>query len=96
MGLKNAKAKGSRNEHKSIEWLEAQGYRCTRAAASLGEWDIVAVGVTDVVLVQTKSNRWPRSEEMARLLSFHVPVGVRKEIHRWKDYARSPEVREVA
>ena len=32
----NTKAKGNRNEHRSIALLEAAGYRCTRAAASLG------------------------------------------------------------
>ena len=32
----NAKRKGTRNEHRSIEILEAAGYRCIRAAASLG------------------------------------------------------------
>jgi hypothetical protein len=36
MSLKNCKAKGSRNERRSIRLLEAAGYACTRAAASLG------------------------------------------------------------
>ena len=36
----NSKAKGSRNEHRSMALLEAAGYRCTRAAASLGAWDV--------------------------------------------------------
>ena len=31
----NAKAKGTRNEHRSMAVLEAAGYRCTRSAASL-------------------------------------------------------------
>jgi Holliday junction resolvase len=39
----NAKAKGSRNERRSIRLLEAAGYACTRAAASLGAWDIIGV-----------------------------------------------------
>ena len=38
----NAKRKGNRNEHRSIALLEAAGYRCSRSAASLGEWDIIA------------------------------------------------------
>jgi hypothetical protein len=40
----NAKGKGTRNKHRSIRILEAAGYACTRAAASLGAWDIVGVG----------------------------------------------------
>ena len=48
----NAKAKGTRNEHRSIRLLEAAGYRCCRSAASLGAWDIVGIGSCDVVLVQ--------------------------------------------
>ena len=31
--------------------LEAAGYRCTRAAASLGAWDIIGIGSVDLVLV---------------------------------------------
>jgi Holliday junction resolvase len=59
----NAKRKGNRNEHRSIALLEAAGYACTRAAASLGVFDIVGIGPSDVVLVQTKSNDWPRAVE---------------------------------
>lgn len=40
----NAKRKGTRNEHRSIRLLEAGGYACTRAAASLGVWDIIGWG----------------------------------------------------
>ena len=35
----NAKAKGTRNEHRSMHLLEAAGYVVTRAAASLGAWE---------------------------------------------------------
>jgi len=51
----NAKAKGRRNEHRSMALLEAAGYRCTRSASSLGEWDIIGIGRADVVLVQVKT-----------------------------------------
>lgn len=91
----SAKAKGTRCEHKTIALLEAAGYRCTRAAASLGEWDVIGVGSTDVVLVQTKSNRWPGSVEMETLRSFPAPPNCRKLVHRWVDYARMPDVREI-
>src|SRR5690242_6681435 len=91
----NSKRKGSRNEHRSMAILEAAGYRCTRSAASLGEWDIVALGSVDVVLVQVKTRDWPGAMERRVLEDFRVPVGVRKLIHRWRDRQRLPDVQEV-
>ena len=49
------KRKGTHNEHRSMDVLEAAGYRCTRSAASLGEWDIIGIGSQDVVLCQVKN-----------------------------------------
>jgi Holliday junction resolvase len=91
----NCKAKGNRNEHRSIRLLEAAGYACTRAAASLGVFDIIGVGSTDVVLVQVKSNSWPGTVEMETIKLFPVPQNARKLIHRWRDRQRTPDVREV-
>ena len=73
-----------------MKLLETRGYRCTRSAASLGVWDIVGIGSRDVVLVQVKSNRKPRSEEMKTLWSFDVPPGVRKILHVWVDGESNP------
>lgn len=39
----NAKAKGTRAELRCIKTLEAEGYLCTRAGASLGAFDIIAL-----------------------------------------------------
>ncbi|MBZ5574868.1 MAG: hypothetical protein LAO09_23690 [Acidobacteriia bacterium] len=61
--MRNAKAKGTRNEHRSKALLEASGYAVCRAAASLGVWDLVAVGSTDFIVVQVKSNRPPSRAE---------------------------------
>ncbi len=91
----NKKRKGNKNEHKSISLLENMGYRCTRAAASLGEWDIVAISPKDVLLVQVKSNKWPDSLEMKRLEEFKCPNCVKKLIHRWDDYKRKPKIRRI-
>lgn len=38
--MKGAKRKGTKNEHRSRLLLEAAGYAVTRAAASLGAWDL--------------------------------------------------------
>lgn len=78
-----------------MQLLEAAGYRCTRAAASLGAWDIIGVGSADIVLLQVKSNEWPRSAEMETLETFPVPPNARKLVHRWRDRKRAPDVREI-
>lgn len=91
----NAKRKGSRNEHRSMKLLESLGYCCTRAAASLGVWDIVGIGPTDIVLVQTKSNSWPDSVEMEQMRLFRCPSNCKKLVHRWKDRIKLPDVRAV-
>lgn len=69
----NAKAKGTRNEHRSMRLLEAAGYAVTRAAASLGAWDLIGVGSADVVLVQVKTRDWPGAVELKTLQAFHAP-----------------------
>lgn len=89
------KLKGTRNEHRSIDLLEAKGYRCTRAAASLGVWDIVGVGPKDIVLCQVKSNRWPGSVEMEKLQAFQAPRNCHKLVHRWCDRQPEPDVVEL-
>lgn len=91
----NAKAKGTRNEHRSIWLLEAAGYACTRAAASLGAFDIIGIGSKDVVLVQVKTRDWPGAVEMETLREFPVPPNARKLVHRWRDRERLPDVKEV-
>ncbi len=91
----NAKAKGTRNEHRSMALLEAAGYRCSRSAASLGAWDIFGIGPTDVVLVQVKTRDWPGTVEMETLESFPTPPGCKRLIHRWRDRMRLPDVKEV-
>ena len=88
--VKNCKAKGTRLELKTMKRLEAVGYKCTRAAASLGEWDVIAIGPHGTRLVQVKANRRPGSVEMEALNSFEVPPHTSKEVWVWKDRAREP------
>ena len=93
--IKNPKAKGTKREHRSMALLEAAGYRCVRAGASLGVWDIVGIGTTDVVLCQVKSRDWPGTAEMETLTDFPCAPFCRKLIHRWKDHQRLPDVKEL-
>lgn len=93
--LKNAKAKGSRNELRTMKLLEESGYVCTKAGGSLGAWDLCGIGPVDVVLVQVKSNRWPPKQEMETMRKFVIPPNVRKLVVRWRDYQKLPDVREL-
>ena len=65
--------------------LEALGYRCTRAAASLGEWDVIAIGPNDTRLIQVKCNRRPGRAEMKRMVEFKCGQRVYKELWVFKD-----------
>ena len=93
--MRNAKAKGRRNEWRTMRLLESVGYRCTRSAASLGEWDVIGVGRTDFVLVQCKSNRPPGTLERRELEEFPAPPNTKKLLHIWHDRAREPVVVEL-
>ena len=86
------KRKGTRREHASIKWLEAQGYQCTRSGGSLGMWDIVAAHPDLPTLwVQVKSNRMPGAAEMNKLRMFHS-YGDEKAVHVWRDRVKEPVV----
>ena len=91
----NAKRKGTHNEHRSIAVLEAAGYQCTRAAASLGAWDLIGIGSQDVVLCQVKTRDWPGTVEMETLCGFVAPSNCRKLVHRWRHRQRMPDVKEL-
>jgi|ERR1035437_588285 hypothetical protein len=90
-----AYAKGARREHDTMRLLEAAGYVCLRAAGSHGAFDVMAFSTNDVRLVQVKSRDWPGAVEMAALRAFPAPPNTRKEVHRWRDGVRTPDVRHV-
>lgn len=92
----NAKAKGSRAEHKSKKYLEAQGYTVTRSAASLGVFDLVGFCKSNTVLVQVKAGSARVSPaELQQMQAFQAAPFTLKLIHYWRDYAREPEVEQV-
>jgi Holliday junction resolvase len=95
MSLKNSKAKGSRNERRTMALLETAGYRCAKSGGSLGAWDVIGIGSTDFVVVQVKSNAWPGSAEMETLKGFAVPSNTKRLVHRWRDRKQKPDVREL-
>ena len=88
--------KGLRNEHRSIAFLEAAGYRCIRSAGSHGEWDIWAVGAHDFVFCQTRTRDWPGPVERQMLAEWGpCPKNTRKLLHRWRNGQRHPDVMEL-
>ena len=87
---------GARAEMRSIAVLEADGYVCTRSAGSRGVWDLIGIRRTDVVLVQVKTRRWPKSVELRKMREFQCPAGVRRLIHRWRSGQIEPDVKAVA
>jgi hypothetical protein len=89
------KRKRTLNEYKSRQLLETAGYAVTRAAGSLGAWDLVGIGPTDMVLLQVKSNRQPAPAERKALKLFPCPVNCKRLVHVWHDRQRWPEVREL-
>ena len=89
----NANAKGARLERRSWDLLEAAGYQVTRAAGSLGAWDLIAIGSRDLVLCQVKSRDWPGPRERAILAAWPCPPHTRKLLHRWRRGRRQPDVR---
>ena len=91
----NAKAKGSRSEKKSIQMMEALGYRCTKSSASLGLWDFVGYSRHHWVCVQVKSNRNPGKMEMDILKEEEVPPNTSKFLHVWFDNQKYPEVTQL-
>ena len=91
----NKKAKGNRNEYKTMRLLESIGYECFRMAASKGAFDVIAVSPTDVLLVQVKSNRPPSAFETETIKNFECPANARKLVHVWHDRKRLPIVKEV-
>lgn len=91
----NRKAKGSRVERKSRDMLERCGYLVIKSAASLTPFDLVAIGASDVLLIQCKANRWPSAEEIKCIKGVVAPANCRKMIYRWRDRVSAPDVREV-
>lgn len=91
----NTKAKGNRNEHRSMAFYELQGYETMRSAASLSKWDFHAWTKHDSIYCQVKTRDWPGTNESEILKEAIVPPGARKIIHRWRDRQRLPDIKEV-
>jgi Holliday junction resolvase len=87
----NTKRKGTRAEHRAMRILEAAGYVCTRASASLGLFDVIGVGPAYVRLVQVKAGtKYLSTVEREQIAALVVPPNVSRECWRFPDRARAP------
>ena len=97
MALKNAYRKGYRNEKKSREFLEQQGYWVTEARGSHGLFDLVGIPTDSAlglpVLVQSKTNTRPSKADIMAMRGLKVVA--QKVVHVWHDRQAEPEVLEV-
>jgi hypothetical protein len=89
-----SKTKGTYYEHRAIESLEKAGYRCTRAGGSLGEFDIIAFGPTNIRAIQVKGGIRPylRPAERQILNQFPVSSQVSKELWKFYKHKREPVI----
>jgi len=84
-------SRGRDTEYKCIEELERAGYRCTRAASSKGNWDVIGVCPDRLLLVSCKRAKNERlakrhlTSERRRLQLIRTPTAVRQEIWVWLD-----------
>ncbi len=93
----NTSAKGARRERQARDLLYQWGaLRVVKSAASLGEFDLLALFPGELLAVQVKCNRWPGSAEMAKLRAFPSLSYIKKLIFRYRDGEREPDVRTVA
>ena len=87
----NTKAKGTRAERRAMEILEAAGYVVTRSSASLGLFDVVAVGAVDVRLIQVKAGtKYLSTVEREAIQALTVPGNVTRECWRFPDRCQTP------
>lgn len=88
----NAKAKGTRAEHRAMRILEAAGYSCVRAGGSLGMFDVIAIGRLDIRCLQVKAGDGNYCSKVERELmrECSVPPNCSREIWRFPDRCRQP------
>jgi hypothetical protein len=77
--------------------LEAAGYHVTRAAGSLGMFDVVAINSQGMRLIQVKTNRDASPVERETIALFDgLPQNATKEVWIFRDYAREPLIKTIS
>jgi Holliday junction resolvase len=74
-----------------MQILQDAGYVCTRAGASLGMFDVVALGPVDIRCIQVKSGgQYLSAIEREQITGLAVPANVSRECWRFPDRCRAP------
>ena len=103
--MTNTRVKGRRLEHRAKALLTAQGFDCELSRPSSrfqtqndlwGLYDVVGISATEIICVQVKANRWPRSHEMQAMTDWPCPPGVRREAWRFDDRTAEPRIRIIS
>lgn len=83
MKLRNPKRKGISLERRAIQELKAKGFRAYRLAGSKGEFDIIAIGVNVLKLIQVKGNTKSRLDALRAMQEISIPAVVATEVWVW-------------
>ncbi len=83
------KQKGSRRERQVKKMLEDTGYLVVKSGASLGLFDLIALGDKQCRLIQVKSN-WCSPAEREGIEEFDAPSYCTKELWVYKDRVKEP------
>jgi len=89
----NTKQKGTRAEKRAMKILAAAGYICTSAGANLGLFDVIAIGPSDVRLVQVEAGtKYLSAIEREQVVALTVPTNVSRECWLFPDRCRTPVI----
>ncbi len=83
-------SKGRKREYDVMDILKKAGYQCLRTAGSHGMWDVIAIGPSNIRLIQVKLNRTPTPAERRAIEEFRVAPRTTKEVWMFRTGARKP------
>jgi hypothetical protein len=92
----NKYSKGKRTGLKTIEYLKRQGYTSIRSAGSRSPFDIIAFNNSETLLIQVRSNRFPKVSDIIAMSNYPTLASIKKFIYVWKDRYLYPIVRPVS
>ena len=72
--------KGANAEREAVKMLESMGYDCVRSAGSKGLWDIVAIYLTHIRLIQVKTEGAMTPVELEKIKLYNAPPFATKEV----------------
>lgn len=95
----SAQRRHSRAVSRSIRFIELRGYAAARAPENAYPFHILAAGREGTELVHVcrfiPGAGWPAEETLKSLRELPCPPSCKKVIHRWRNFARKPDVRGI-